>query len=128
MIVGKVEQAIDVAPGYFGYINVAVHARVANQPPAVIKAILDTGFSGYLQMQPTQIADLGLHYVGIGPTTLANGSETPTSRYLATIDWDGTQKEVVVQASDGPPLLGLSLLWGHLLVVKVERGGQVTLH
>ena len=128
MIVGKVEQVIDVTPGYMGYINVVVHASVANQPPAAIKAILDTGFSGDLQMQPTQIAGLGLRYVGIAPMTLANGSKIPVSLYLATIDWDGTEREVVVQKSDGPPLLGMSLLWGHLLVVKAERDGPIILH
>jgi predicted aspartyl protease len=127
MIIGGIEQAIDIAPGYFGYVNVVVHARVANQPPAVIKVILDTGFSGYLQMRPQQISDLGLQRIGTGRSTWANGATTPVARYLATIDWDGAQKEVVVQESEGLPLLGMSLLWGHLLMVKAEPGGSITL-
>ena len=127
MIVGKVEQAIDISPGYLGYVNVTVFPTASNQRPVIIKTILDTGFSGYLQMQPQQISDLGLQRIGTGRSKFGNGTTALQARYLATIDWDGTQRQAVVQESEGPPLLGMSLLRGHVLVLKAEPGGSITL-
>ena len=127
MIVGKIEQAIDIAPGYMGYVDIGIYPQTMTQGSKIVKTILDTGFSGYLQLKPHQIANLGFQQpIGTGRMMFANGTSALVQRYLATVQWNGTQRMVVIEESDGPPLLGLSLLRGHVVTLKVEPNGPVT--
>ncbi|MFO1432316.1 MAG: clan AA aspartic protease [Candidatus Competibacteraceae bacterium] len=91
-----------------------------------IEAILDTGFNGSLTLPSTVIANLGLTWRTRGLIMLANGSEDQCDIYAATIIWDGTRRNILVEAADTDPLIGMALLYGHNTVrLEVVEGGSV---
>jgi clan AA aspartic protease len=90
-----------------------------------IEAILDTGFSGSMTLPPVAITNLGLIWLSQEDAILANGTVVQVDIYAATIIWDGVARPILVQAVDAPPLLGMSLLIGYDLRVRVAVGGLV---
>jgi clan AA aspartic protease len=92
-----------------------------------IEALLDTGFNGSLTLPPTVIAALGLPWRTRGLVILANGSEDQCDIYAATIIWDGTLRNILVEAADTDPLIGMALLYGHAVRIEVVEGGSVVI-
>lgn len=105
-------------------IRLAVHH--ANGQKQEVEAILDTGFSGSLTLPPTVIAALGLPWRTRGTVILANGSEDQFDIYAAVIRWDGTPRNILVEAADTDPLVGMALLAGYDVHMQVVEGGNVT--
>ena len=90
-----------------------------------VDAVVDTGFTRFLTLPQTMVAELGLGYRGVNRVILADGSETTLEVYSVTVLWDGQPRVVVAYASDTTPLVGMSLLHRHNLNVDVEDGGRV---
>jgi clan AA aspartic protease len=104
---------------------VAVSLRDGSGQIHVIDAILDTGFTGSLTLPTAIIAQLGLVWRMKDDATLANGQTEELDVYTARIDWDGSQRTILVQAIDAASLLGMELLDGYDLRARVEVGGVV---
>ena len=92
-----------------------------------IKAVIDTGFTGYLTLPPGLITSLHLAFRELTEFVLADGSIVAFETYTATVVWDGAEKSVLVLASDGGPLVGMSLLYGYRVIMDVVDGGTVTI-
>jgi clan AA aspartic protease len=90
-----------------------------------VEAILDTGFTGSLTLPPSLIASLGLPWRSRSSATLANGNIQQLDVYTATVVWDSTPRSILIQAVDNVPLLGMALLVGYDLRVRVAVGGSV---
>ena len=90
-----------------------------------VDAVVDIGFTRFLTLPQTMVAELGLGYRGVNRVILADGSETTLEVYGVTVLWDGQPRVVVAYASDTTPLVGMSLLHRHNLNVDVEDGGRV---
>jgi predicted aspartyl protease len=90
-----------------------------------IETVLDSGFTGSLTLPPAAIAGLGLIWRSQGSAVLANGVVEQFDIYAATVIWDGSPRSILVQAIDTPPLMGMVLLAGHDLRVRVRPGGSV---
>ena len=69
---------------------------------------------------------LGLPYVHRIPANLADDSTIDIAVHVATIVWNGEEREVHVLAMGRRPLLGTTLLEGNELVVQFAEGGLVT--
>ncbi len=88
-----------------------------------VSELLDTGFTGELQL-PLQIAvPLGLKLVGVARYKLADGSISNQMIFSASISW-GTKTRsvtasVVIDAED--VLMGVGLLHGYALVVDFQQ-------
>ena len=114
-----------------GTVNTAYEAVVSlplrgpQDRPGTWTAVVDTGFTRFLTLPQTMVAELGLGYRGVNRVILADGSETTLEVYGVTVLWDGQPREVVAYASDTTPLIGMSLLHRHNLNVDVEDGGRV---
>jgi clan AA aspartic protease len=104
-------------------IRLSVHR--ANGQEQEVEAILDTGFSGSLTLPPAVIAALGLPWRTRGTVILANGSEDQFDIYAAVIRWNGTLRNILVEAADTDPLVGMALLTGHDVHIQVVAGGNV---
>lgn len=91
------------------------------------EVILDTGFSGSLTLPPDLITILGLPFRSRGSAILADGSETQFDIYAATILWDGTPRNVLIEAADTDPLIGMGLLYGFNINIQAVDGGTVKL-
>ena len=87
--------------------------------------MIDTGFTGFLTLPSVLVAELGLAFWGIGQATLADGAETSFPAYHGAVLWDGQLRHVQVDAVDAMPLVGMALLDGYDLYMRVAEGGQV---
>lgn len=90
-----------------------------------VEAVVDTGFDGSLQLSPEVVRRLGHRYEGSTRGTLADGSEAWFDYHTGRVLWHGVERDVVVIASDGDPLVGMGLLGGSRLTVDAEPGGTV---
>lgn len=90
-------------------------------------AIIDTGFSGSLTLPPDVIATLGLPWRTRGDVLLADGSEAQFDIYAATIIWDGDFRNILIEAADTDPLVGMALLLGFEVNFQVVEAGSVVI-
>ena len=114
-----------------GTVNVALEAVVTltvsgtSERSRRVAVVIDTGYSGDITLPPELVTDLELARVGSTNVELANGQEMALATYIATVDWAGDQRGVVVYETDSVPLVGMRLLKGHKLLIDVQRGGRV---
>jgi predicted aspartyl protease len=92
-----------------------------------IEAVLDPGFSGALTLPTALIAALGLQWRGLESVTLANGATEQCDVYVATVVWDGMPRDILVEAAEVTPLVGMALLHGNRVCVEVTPGGSVVI-
>jgi clan AA aspartic protease len=92
-----------------------------------IEFVLDTGFTGFLTLPFAAITALSLPFTQYYLAKLADDSVTRMEVYGATVLWDGEERDVDVLASDGAPLLGMSLLKGSEVYFQATDGGLVTI-
>lgn len=92
-----------------------------------IEAVIDTGYSSYLTLPAAVIAALGLSPIGTEQLTLADGSEIASVICPATIVWDGQLRAIEVDTLESKALVGMALLEGYDLSIRVAAGGRVTI-
>ena len=73
------------------------------------------------------VSRLNIPWQGFDRSTLGDGSECVFSVYEAIIEWDGERKLVRIHLSETEPLIGMELLHGFEVNIKVKRGGKVTI-
>ncbi len=117
MILGKVSTELEAV----------VNLEILNFQgvPQNLKVIVDTGYTGWLTLPDSVIANLGLSFEKFGRATLADGSEIAFSIYEANLRWDSRTLKIRVDAVNSEPLLGMSLMQGCKLTVEDVVGGAV---
>ena len=88
-------------------IKVVVAWGQSVQAPFVV---LDTGFTGDLQVTPKIAMELGLKVVGVTKTQIANGQIIKVPVALAIASMEGASNYIQVLISDSFPLAGISFL------------------
>ncbi len=89
------------------FIRVVLGWGRSVQAPFVI---LDTGFTGDLQVTPKIARELGLIPSGVTPVRLANNQVINTPTALAVAAMEGVVNYVQVLISESVPLMGISFL------------------
>lgn len=92
-----------------------------------IEAVLDTGFTEALCLPQATIQSLGLRFLSTDTAILADGSLIGVALYRGTIVWDGRDRTIIVHCLEGDPLIGMSLVYDHLLTMEARDHGAVTL-
>ncbi len=90
-----------------------------------IDAVVDTGFTGFLTLPLDVVAELGLPFAYVGQAFLANDEEVRFYVHHATVLWAGQPRDIEAVATGSTPLVGMLLLDGHDLNVRVRDGGRV---
>ncbi len=93
-----------------------------------IKAIVDTGYNGFLMLPTAVVNELGLLYAGKVTVILADGSRTDLPLFRVQLIWDDQPMSITVAASGPVPLVGMELLEGHNLNIDVHPGGSVQIN
>lgn len=87
-----------------------------------ILALVDTGFTGELQLPLTIAVPLGLRLSGAGTFELADGSRSQEMLFAASIQWGTTLRTATVIVSNTDiALMGGGLLHGYVLIVDFEK-------
>ena len=90
-----------------------------------IETILDTGFTGSLTLPFPVVETLDLTWRSRSSAILANGHVEECDVYAAVVIWNGKERSILVQAMENAPLLGMALLAGYDLRIRVAVGGRV---
>ena len=85
--------------------------------------IVDTAFTGEMSLPSAIIAAIGLRWTNTSMLVLGNGIPVNSDLYAATVIWDSQSRDVIVNAVETTPLIGVRLLEGHDLRIRfVPRG------
>lgn len=98
-----------------------------NKQRQAIKAVIDTGYTGFLTLPSAIITTLGLTWYMQEEGILGNGSLCLFNVFEATVIWDGQLKSIEVNESETDPLVGMGLLEGYELNIQGFTGGLVTI-
>ena len=123
MIRGEVKPARDDGTGLEARISVDIVGII--RIFRTLEVVVDTGYTGWMSLPEPIINDIGLHYAGIRPATLANGQTVPTDAYNAGLLWHGQPMDIVVQALNNKPMIGTELLANCRVTVDWWDGGAV---
>lgn len=107
--------------------RIRVLVRGARRRARTVDAVVDTGYTSNLTLPEKVIAALGLRWHSVGKAFLADGSQCLFDVYVATIDWDGRQRRILIDEADADPLVGMQLLQGYELKMQVRPRGNVTI-
>ena len=99
------------------WIKIIIGWGQSVQSPLVI---LDTGFTGDLQVTPQIAKELNLEVSGVTKTQIANGQIVNVPVALAIASMEGVQKYIQVLISDSIPLLGINFLTKFLYKASVD--------
>ena len=116
-----------------GFVNANLEAvvplslRGPEGPEREVDAVIDTGYSGFLTLPPSVVAELELPYVLSSRATLADDTEVGFSVYSVTALWDSSPRRIEADAVGSTPLMGMSLLDRHDLRIEVVDGGHVVI-
>jgi clan AA aspartic protease len=88
-------------------VNVNIGWGQAVQSPTFV---LDTGFTGDLQVSYDIARELNLNIVGVIPTKIADGKIVNMPTAVAIASMEGQKEYVEVFVSEGSPLLGIGFL------------------
>lgn len=92
-----------------------------------IKAVIDTGYTGFLTLPPVIISTLELTWFMQEEGVLGNGSICMFNVFEASVIWDGQLKPIEINESETDPLVGMGLLEGYELNIQGFAGGIVTI-
>jgi clan AA aspartic protease len=107
------------------YVNLIVRGPSGQE--GEVEFLLDTDFSGAMTLPRAACLALGLPPDRLQPARLANGTRRVVEIFLASVLWDGSARTAEVLEKEGAPLLGMSLLDGHQVLLQVVDGGQITI-
>ena len=101
------------------FIRVVVGWGQSVQAPFVV---LDTGFTGDLQVTQKIAKELGLQVVGVTKTQIANGQVIEVPVALAIAAMEGAKHFIQVLISESMPLAGISFLskFGYKAIVDCK--------
>ena len=119
MIIGKINANVEAV------VNLVVVGP--DESEVDVDALIDTGFSGDLTLPPDVIDTLQLIWLGRQLGILADGSTDLIDVYLAVVQWDGSRRDVEIDAAITQPLVGMNLLLGHSLQIEVVENGVVAI-
>lgn len=93
----------------------------------MIDAVIDTGFTGFLTLPSSVLADLNLRAYRREEGVLGDGSTCIFDVYRGLVIWDGELRRIDINESDTEPLVGMSLLYGYRMQLDAIEGGTVTI-
>ena len=117
MIRGEVSAALEAV--------ISLTVRGPSGQTTEIRGVIDTGFSGFLTVPTSLIAELGLPFAGTRWVTLADNSRVILALYEASVFWDDEWRFVSIYAADATPLVGMRMLVHYDLSIQVREDGQV---
>lgn len=95
--------------------------------PIALRAVIDTGFTGYLTLSQEIVQQLNLRLIGKRKATLGDGTVASLDVYRVRVMWHDSWQHILALRAEGGTLLGMSLLWNSRVTMDVVDGGEVTI-
>lgn len=106
------------------WIQIILASGYSIQRPYVV---LDTGFTGDVQVTPRMARELGLRVIGVTPVLTATGVVSNLRTAVAVVSMEGITRYVNVLISNGLPSVGISFLARFRYRALVDYYGTVLL-
>ena len=107
--------------------TISLVAQGADGQQTTLEAVIDTGFTGFLTLPAALVTQLNLPWLSRQNAVLGDGSVRQFNLHVATVIWDGAEREVAVYVADTAPLVCMGMLDGHEMRMQVVTGGSVTI-
>lgn len=106
-----------------------IRISIQNQAGQFIEfdGVIDTGFDGSLTLPKAVIDSLGLPWHGKSSTLLADGEIDEFDVFAGKTNWDGAIRNVLIEAAETDPLVGMAMMQGFELQVRIKPGGSLIL-
>ena len=108
-------------------IKVLGAGKSTGKSSRTVNAVVDTGYTGSLSLPPTAVRSLGMRFFGKRRAELADGRVVTFDVYAGSVIWDGRPLAVEIDESPCDPLIGMKLLEGFELNIRVTRNGSVSI-
>ena len=92
-----------------------------------VNAVIDTGYTGALSLPPALVRSLGMRLFGKRRAELADGRVVTFDVYAGSALWNGRPLALEIDESPYDPLLGMKLLEGSELNIRVKPNGAVSI-
>ena len=92
-----------------------------------VRAIVDTGFGGFLTLPTRVIQQAGFEWYSASRSELGDGSFAVFDVYLGTANLDDEQLDILIEVAETVPLAGMQLLRGKRLTIDAIDGGSVVI-
>ena len=89
-----------------------------------VRFALDTGFDGDLTLPTILIEALRLPFANKSTATLGDGSDHTFATYDTQVRWDNVERQAIVLAAEGFPLIGTKLVYGYALYLHIVDGAS----
>lgn len=99
----------------------------ANNRFRTFSTVVDTGFNGFLTLPSAVVRALRLVRIGTARALLADGQEHLIDIYEAVILRNDEPRTVAIDVTESTPLVGMAMLLGSELSIRVIEGGSVTI-
>ena len=119
MILGSVNSALEAM--------VRLHIEDVQGQSQSFDLKIDTGFTDFVCLPVATVAALGLPLDTIEQVLVADGSIAHVPVHSGVIIWEGKPRRVDFHALVKENTIGMALLAGHDLVIRVTDGGTVSI-
>ena len=92
-----------------------------------VRAVIDTGYDGWLILPPALIAELGLIWQCRARAILADGSESVFHIYAGAVVWDRRRRAIPIDQANTTPLVGTALLAAYELKAEFRPRGKIAI-
>ncbi len=89
------------------------------------KAVIDTFFSGHISLPLEMIRTLELPLAEHRSFLVANDEPIIFDLYEGAVVWNDEEVPMLVVSAEGPPTVGMKLLYGSHLTIDIVDGGDV---
>ena len=115
-----------------GKVNQALEATLTlslsgPKSAAKITAVIDSGYNGALTLPRSMVRKLSLPRVTSSAATLADGSIVSFDIFQGIVLWHGKMVVIDIDETGSEPLIGMQLLEGSELNVRVHSHGSVSI-
>lgn len=92
-----------------------------------VNAVVDTGYTGSLSLPPRTVRSLGMRLLGKRRAELADGRVVTFDVFAGSVIWNGRTVALEIDESPCDPLIGMKLLEGSELNIRVKENGAVSI-
>lgn len=91
------------------------------------RALLDTGFTGFLSLPPARIKSLGLGWLRFQTAETADAKSLLVPIFAAEVESNGGWRRIEVAEIESGPLMGVQLLRDNNLSIDFVEGGRIAI-